>query len=81
MVVFMHPRNNKRVSDAIKSETEISLNPILLSINKTGYELDDISALTCIVKSRLWQLVYNDIQPTEHEISLLKMILPSYTND
>lgn len=74
----MHPKNDKRISDAIKSESYDITNPILKALSTTGYDLEDLSALTCINKIRLKKLCYYDLIPTEHEKSSIKMVLKHY---
>jgi hypothetical protein len=72
----MHPRNINRIDDAIKSQDDDDSSYIITALNKTGYDLDDVSVLTCIPKFRLIAICQNRTIPTDHEKMLLSSVLP-----
>jgi hypothetical protein len=74
----MHPRKPTKLSDAIKIEKEIETHPFLVALNATGYDLDDVVALTCIPKRRLMEICYRGGSPSDHENLLLNITIPSY---
>jgi hypothetical protein len=72
----MKPRKSKNIADAIKFQEETE-HPLMVALNKTGYDLDDVSVLTCIPKLRLREICKGRV-PTERENMLLKGSLPEY---
>jgi hypothetical protein len=74
----MHPKHINHLEDAVKIKDENFKNSIFDALNRTGYDLEDLSALTCISKFRLLTLCNNDIEPTSHERYLISSVLPDY---
>jgi|SaaInlStandDraft_1057018.scaffolds.fasta_scaffold17210_4 hypothetical protein len=68
----MHPRKNTEDPHKLKDE---GTDPLTRAMNSTGYELEDISVLTCIPMKRLREIRRYE-NPSECEIDSLKMVLP-----
>lgn len=71
----MHPKKN-HPNEYIKIQSDED-HPLVRAMNRTGYGLEDVSALSCIPTIRLRKIINGD-EPSKQEKECLEAVLPDY---
>jgi len=71
----MHPKKN-HPNEYIKVQSDED-HPLVRAMNRTGYGLEDVAALTCIATFRLRKIINGD-EPTTQEMTCLEQVLPDF---